>query len=125
MRQQKPAPQAKQSLNTTDPYARRSTNAAASWISSVKKKNDKPEDSLTERQGGEVISKPAPKSVSKQQKIRVDIDINTIQPKNQDPTKKPLLKPITSSSFVPTNEKVKTVSLSDYKNFKTGNKSSP
>jgi len=119
-RQQQKPQQTQSKLNTTDPYARISTNAAASWIS-VKKKTDKTDTvEPTERQGGEIENKTTRNNVLPKQKIRVDIDIN-LQAKNPDPSKKPLLKPITTSSFIPANDKVKTLSLSDYKNSKVGN----
>lgn len=68
-----------------DPYARRSTNAAASWIR-AKKKNDQPE--LTEPQGGEITEIKVPKIILPKKKKFVWILISIpFKYQNQTPQK--------------------------------------
>jgi len=101
--------------NTNDPYARRSTNAAVSWIKGKKKSDDKSEghELLGEKSGDKDQKNP---SGSQKTKIKVDIDINNISQKKPDIlSNKPILKPITTTSITVSNDQVKTLSLSDYK----------
>jgi hypothetical protein len=102
--------------NTNDPYARRSTNAAVSWIKG-KKKRDKSDSEGNESLGKESRVQKNPSSSSHKSKIKVDIDINNISQKKPDIFPKPILKPITTTttSITVSNDQVKTLSLSDYK----------
>jgi hypothetical protein len=102
--------------NTNDPYARRSTNAAVSWIKG-KKKSDKSDSEGSEILGKDSVKVPKNPTSSQKTKIKVDIDINNISlsQKKPDIFPKPILKPITTTSITVSNDQIKTLSLSDYK----------
>jgi len=103
--------------NTNDPYARRSTNAAVSWIKG-KKKSDKSDSEGNESLGKKSrVKVPKHSTSSHKSKIKVDIDINNISQKKPDIFPKPILKPITTTttSITVSNDQVKTLALCDYK----------
>jgi len=109
--------QKKSSIQKDDPYARRQTKVAVSWIINNKNPGVKEElqPSDKEKQGGE-IGEPALKKLKSNsgkglsRNFNVDLDINSPMTKPSPTPNRGSLKPTTQSNAAP----VKTVSLSDY-----------
>jgi len=112
----------KKSSSEVDPYARRQTKVAVSWINIKKPDAEESQGAHKEKQGGEVLESALKKfktNSGKKINITVDLDLNISSSKpSPSPVNRPLLKPTTTLSQNNAFP-VKTLSLSDYKKRKT------
>jgi len=114
----------KKSSSEIDPYARRQTKVAVSWINIKKPGEEESQASHKEKQGGEVLESAIKKfktNSGKKINITMDLDLKSItssKPSTSPVNRGSLLKPTTTLSQN-NAAPVKTLSLSDYKKRKS------